>query len=537
MTLGESVPAGAPSDAGGRGDRLPWALALLALILYILTLAPGVQWGDAGKFQRMAWQREVRFDEAGHPIWVLLVHPLARWSGLDPARAANLSSALLSALALVPAFRLARAIGAGRRAAGLCCLALAVSHTWWLHAVVAEVYALNSLVSLLLLRACLAVSDGWGRPPSSGALWRLGAAAGVFGGNHPALLLWLPGLAVLVATSVRAGRASRGAALAAAAGLAIGLAPFVAARAAWTRVESTWTVTSRLLAGLVAPFQEPRLYLEIGGYLLYQFPLPLVPLAAAAGAFRLWRRRRSLATALACVSLANLLFVLAHDVKDRFAFCLPVYLLIAVTAAPGLEAIDGLLGPMSVRARRALWAAAWALAVGLPPLAYHQAPALLAPRLAEGPGLLRGLPHRDAAGWYLRPGKRGDAGARRFAEESLAHLPAGSVLIADHTPAAPIEFLIAVEGRRPDVTVFWVPPAGQLANALRATAEGRPVFIAATDSYYAVEDLMGSFHIEPAGPIHRLVPRSHGPAGAAGDGRASPRRAQAGPLRCAPAPS
>jgi hypothetical protein len=119
----------------------------------------------------------------------------------------------------------------------------------------------------------------------------------------------------------------------------------------------------------------------------------------------------------------------------------------------------------------------------------------------------RTLPGRISASYFLYPGKAGENGARRFTDEALAILPPRSVLIADHTLAAPLDYAQVVEGRRPDVEIYYLFPPRQVEACLAIAAQGREVFIAATDSYYDVEGLRQRFEIAPAGPLHRLIPR------------------------------
>ena len=102
---------------------LPIIVALVAFGFYFYTLAPGLLWGDSAKFQRMAWEQELRFDEAGHPAWVLIMHSVARLHGVDPARACNIASAVLSAVALLFVFRIMRRLGASAPASVIATLA------------------------------------------------------------------------------------------------------------------------------------------------------------------------------------------------------------------------------------------------------------------------------------------------------------------------------------------------------------------------------------------------------------------------------
>jgi len=483
------------------------AVVLAALALYLVTLAPGLLWGDSARFQRMAWEGEMRFDESGHPLWVLAAHLFTSIPGMDPARGSNLLSAILSALALWPAWRIMRRLGASADAASIACLALAVSHTYWFHAVITEVYALNSLVMLLLLDAALSA------PPTDLVLFSAGLACALGGSNHPLVFLWAPGLLWIL---VQGGRRSLapGRWIALASGAALGIAPWLWLRSGVGRGETVTILARRLLGALVSPEGKGGDLLRFGGYLLYQFPVPILLLAAAMGYRRLPRELRQ---GFGLLYICSAAFAFSYPVQDRFAFYLPSYLVLALVAAPGIDALASRLAgggsgvrppdpsPSGAARRRSALAAILAAVAIAPPILYRLAP--LAASAIPEVGSIRSIPWRDAALYHLYPGKGGDDGARRFCEESFAVMPPRSLLIADDPLAEPFDYLQLVEGKRTDVEVFYVSPARQLQVAMSKIRLGRAVFLAARDRYYEVAGLERLLEVVPAGPIFRLHPK------------------------------
>jgi len=474
-------------------------VVLAALVFFLATLAPGLLWGDSARFQRMAWEGEMRFDEGGHPLWVLLAHPFTKIPGLDPAYGCNLMSALLSALALWPAFRIMRRLGASETASSIACLALAVSHTYWFHATITEVYALNSLVMLALLDVATSAlggaSGGETLPPSDLGLFAAGLACALGGANHNLVFLWIPGLAWMLLAAYRAGRVRLPGLLAAAAGFALGLAPYLWLRSGVGRGEMVVALAERLLGVLLSPSGKLGDAARFGAYLLYQFPVPVILVAAAAGVRRV---PLALRLGLALLYICSAGFAFSYPVQDRFAFYLPSYLVIALLAAPGIDLFLERVGH-----RRLAVAALFVVAVVVPPIVYRLAP-LAATSIPEVRSV-RAIPGRDAALYHLYPGKRGDDGARRFCEEAFAVLPPRTLLIADDTLAEPFDYLQVVEGKRTDVEVFYVSPSRQRQVAASKARLGRAVFLAARDAYYNVQDLGRRFEIVPEGPIYRLV--------------------------------
>jgi hypothetical protein len=143
-------------------DRLLTAgLGVAALVLYWSTLAPTVLEADAGEFQFVPWLPGIAHP-TGYPLYVLLGW---LWSHLlplgDVAWRMNLLSAVCAAVAVMVLYRLtglilaqvlpqtpavARLVSAAVAAA-----TFAVSQTFWLLSLIAEVYTLHVLLLGLML--------------------------------------------------------------------------------------------------------------------------------------------------------------------------------------------------------------------------------------------------------------------------------------------------------------------------------------------------------------------------------------------------
>jgi hypothetical protein len=372
--------------------------------------------------------------------------------------------------------------------------------------VLAEVYALNSLAMLVVLYAAMRALGPDGAPPGKAALLGAGLVAGLASGNHGLVLLWIPGLAWLAWRARRIGRLTAWDLAGAAGAFAVGVAPFVAARLTVARGTSLVSVVSRLTRQIILPTDPARDAVQWAGFLVYQFPLLVILAALVFGVARLRRERPDCLGGLLILYVCSAGFAFGYQVKDRFAFYLPSYLIVALAAAPGLDRLMRRFGG-GVAGRAASLIIAGLLCVVAPPIIYGLA-ASRAEALTVWKGLsARTLPGRDPAGYFLYPGKAGEDGARRFADEALRILPVRSVLIADPTLAAPLKYAQVVEGRRLDVEIYYVSPARQVEACLAIASQGRQVLIAATDSYFDAEGLSQRFEIAPAGPLHRLIPR------------------------------
>src|SRR5712692_3794749 len=136
-----------------------------ALAFYAATLAPAVIWGDSAMLSVDALSRSVSLGTAGdHPLFVLVASGFAALPG-DVARNVDFAAAFFGALTVMLVYRCGRLLGASRPAAATGAAALCVSHAFWLHSVIAEVYTANAFflaaVMNLLLEWRRRISWGW----------------------------------------------------------------------------------------------------------------------------------------------------------------------------------------------------------------------------------------------------------------------------------------------------------------------------------------------------------------------------------------
>lgn len=481
--------------APGSPDR--WAAVMLlaaGLALYIGTLAPTVLWGDDAGLQRQAALLELRGGTLGHPLWVLLAHGLTRLPWGDAAWRANLLAALAGAATLPLAYFLARREGASPWGAVATAGMLGFSHTFWLHAVRAEVYTLLlwfwCAVALLLptrhaRRQAL-------RGGLAGFLWGLGLA------NHILLAALVPGA---VAWLWRA-RPPRRAVAFLGAGVGLGLVP-LAWLAAHTPPSQVYAPLPEVAQGILRPEAwqvRPRDLALALGYAAYQFPLTGLLAVPGTVALGRGRHRRSLAWFLWWV--VPWLLALRHHVPDQYVFYLPSYLPLALACGLGYERLAEKV-PGGKKARAVLLALCLALPVGT----YRLAPEVAA-RLPVVPLPVRQVPGRDPWRFFLWPPKRGEWGARAYGEAALGSAAPGALILADWTLQAPLEYLQDVEGTRPDVAVVGtgdlkVPQAAFLRQACRA----RPCYLADVHPYYDLAAIGEDFAWVPEGVLYRLVPR------------------------------
>lgn len=404
------------------------AAAALLLCWYSLTMARGLLWFDTGELALVGAQFGLGHPP-GQPVYTLLLGIFARLPGVDPLVGMNLFSALCAALCALPAAALLRRLVPDLSPVGrlLCLLAVGALAPVWDQATRIELYALATLLALIILAGAAA------RPTAATRWAGLGALVGLLIGVNPIFAI----AAALGAGLFAAPHLKRSGALIGATGAAAVSAVGVGALG-YLYAFAVRDATDRLVWGPLRTGADWLAYLggrdysqtahaawgKVPGHLLDwlswlsgQGALPVV-LVGLLG----WGLQRDTRRGLVLLALPLLAGV-------AFTFTYGVYF-------PEVPDYNGYLNP-------ALWLAV--VGVGVLAARIHVAVAgvLLVATLVIGE---RPVWDRSRAGIDL---------PRRLATRLLADLPPRAVLIvqSDHL-VFPLMYLQAVEGQRPDVVVF-----------------------------------------------------------------------------------
>ncbi len=129
-------------------------IGVLALALYVRTLAPDVLYHDSGEFQALTYTLGMTHS-TGYPVYLLAARVVGFLPLYSPAWRVNLFSALCAAWTVGGVYLLARYFTPNRIGAALGSTALALSYTFWSQAIIAEVYTpgMAVLTTVLLLLA------------------------------------------------------------------------------------------------------------------------------------------------------------------------------------------------------------------------------------------------------------------------------------------------------------------------------------------------------------------------------------------------
>ncbi len=482
---------------------MPLAMLVLAGLVYFLTLAPTIGWGDSADLAlRIVSNVDHSFDGTSrdYVFWRAAASLFQAIPYGDAATRANLFTAFCGALTVgIIAFTAHYLTGrafAGVVAGG----ALLVSHSFWFLSVTAEVYTFNAV----LVFGCYAVFIVWWRNERPGWLVLAAVLAGLALFHHasglilvatlaPALLLRLRQLSVATILLAVLGF------FAASAPYWLGVYPQIMAGRPFLDALGLATPDNALFNK--APLREA---IKFAAFAFYNFPavtfLLIVLGKVAMVRQRLWQLLPMLAWA------ALLIFAgITSTVPDKFNIYVMAYPALAVLAGVGAAALSPRWA--GTLARRALIVA---LVLLVPPAGYAATVAIARQFHLDLTGA-RQVPFRDTNAYFLAPWKQDETGPHHFAERALAGLDHGALLLADYTLFKPLLFVHAVGGVRPDVQVIETGAvfAQGIAAYIATVPCDRAVYLASDSPpvYYQLDRVATAYRLVPAGGLFRVEGR------------------------------
>ena len=480
------------------------------LLLYALTCAPGVLWQDSGMFQFRVWHRDVAGIQGlplAHPLYILMAKAFC-WLPLGPfAFRVNLFSGVCAAIALGILADLLYSLTRSKWSAVCGAVLLGVSHTFWMHAVIAEVYSLYAMALLgelwLMERFFSTRRRVW-----------LFAALFVNGlnlSNHLLAILHWPAYVGIIIWALRTKAVT------------LRWLPLLPLIVLFGGLQYVALVAAKILAGrpvgdtlaeaLVGPperaeivlthtFAIGQLVVRAAQYFVLNFPTPLAILAPMGfwAACRHAEHRR-MALFAGGIFVVGFVFAFRYRVPDQFVFYYPCYVIFAFFATLAIP---------SVARSRALQVICLIFAL-LPAGIYEWAPRLARDR-GLSLGLQREIPYREGYSYFLRPRKNGDDGAERFAREALATAAPNGLLIGDSTIMNAVTYVRDVQGVCPNVALSFasdVRPTAPVLRSVRPQTIGPFVWkrtaYACTDApAYLPRWLPEVYDLSPVGVVYRI---------------------------------
>jgi len=427
-----------------RSRLAPVLLALVLGTVYLATLLPGVgHEADTGEMQFCGYVLGVPHP-TGYPTYVLLNHLFTRALPLGSvAWRANLLSAVFAVAAALLLYRLVLSLGARPAAALSAALTFGVTPTFWLHAVVAEVYSLH----VLFVAATALAFLRWRRTGADRDLFVAGAVLALSFTHHLTTVTLLPAVAFLVLTT--APRTLLDPRKLAALVVFAALAALPYAYLVWrSRDPQTPYLAAETsdLSSLLAHVSGAQFRVDMAPFTAEQLLRVRLPLLLS----RWWREFHALLLLvplglvrmkdrpahafLGLVFAGSFLFALNYRVRDVEVFLLPCHLVTAVYIGLGLDLVlDRLSRPVG-----------WAVAAVLP----------LALGLSQV-GEVQRAKGEDAA-----------VRVRRLVETR-----GPALLLTSYHDFQFVNYMMLVEGR----TGVFAIPDGSLATVRRYLVEGRPL--------------------------------------------------------------
>ncbi len=447
----------------------PTIVGAIALVVYALTLMPGMAFGDWGEMQTVPHVLGIAHP-TGYPTYIVLSW-LAHLVPLGSiAFRANLLSAILVSGALATTVAILMRLGTRPVLAAAAATVLGAITTVWAAATVAEVNPLHLLfVALLLHRALLWEDRRWTRDLVLGALL-LGLALG----NHMLIVFVGPFIALFVLWVGRREIAARPWILAPAIAVgALGVSvylyiPLAANGPSPLQYNDPVTLDTVLWLASGTQFRDQFGFLSASGLsevraslgdalwpLLADRATPVVPILGSIGLVVLIGRRPAIGLMCVGVLLANVYIWATYHRLEHYL--LVPWLLLAIGAGVALESVARALAsrpawPRKLNLGRLVGAGALAFALGL------------------------------AVTNWQGADRSGDRTAEVFVDTVLDALPQDAAILSEWDGSTPLWHAQHVLGRRPDVLIVddtnivfegWATRERRIASLICQ----RPVFI------------------------------------------------------------
>jgi hypothetical protein len=435
---------------------------LAALMLYVATGSPGVEWQDSGvhQYRIVAGQLE-------HPFGLALSHPLHYWLGRaalhvplgDPLHRLNLLSGVFGALAVGVLAGLLVRMTRSALAAVFAAAALALAHSFWQLSGRTDTYT----VAAALLTIEWALLWRYARTQRPAWLIAVFAVNGLHVADHLLGLLPLATYSVLLIERLVRRRIAPVWLPVAIVVWVMGSEPY------WTLVLHSWhqtgelasTLRSALFGGtlhgktwtrgvlnVLPSWSQTKLAVASYGYC---FPSAAV-LVALFGVLRRPRgRRRLFRYVLIAQTVLILVFVGRYNIPDVYKYFVPVCVVTALWFGVGASALLRGWG----RGAGRVWLVAALVANAVLPLAVYYYFPLVAQQHGWLRSRMRAIPYRNEYLHFFRPWRFADDSAAVFAREALAAITPDHWLLADSTTAFTVAVSDLVYGGPPDARVYW----------------------------------------------------------------------------------
>jgi hypothetical protein len=490
-----------------------WYISVLccALVLYVVSCAPGALWQDSGLIQYRIWHNDIEGFlglAISHPLFYILAIG-AKYVPLGEfGHRVNLVSAIAAAVAVANLFLLVRLWLGKNVPAVVTAVTFAVSHTFWRHASIIETYTLWTAI----FSAELIMLLQYARTRRVGYLYWLGLLNGLAIAVH--MLASIPFLCYavfLVVQLVRKEIRSKDLGIIALLWIA-GALPYeyliiknMVKTGDVAGVLASAAFGARWQAEVLSTSLSMRIVRENLLFILLNFPTPNI-LLFLVGCFGLSENSPSCGFRNVMVGLIVLFFVFAfrYTIPDRYAFFIPFYCVASIFIGLGAHLLQE-------RINRSVFVYVVLVFSFMPAGVYAGAPRL-AEKMQLNLGTRGDIAYRNDYKYFLQPWKTGYKGAERFAEEALDAVERDAVICADSTTVAPLLYVQEVKGKRRDVKIAYGTVSSEDApqlngETIRQLLEEVSVYVVSPKAGYCPAFILDDYDFVPTGVLWRVVDR------------------------------
>jgi hypothetical protein len=496
----------------GKKPKLSWLyIGVLgcALVLYVVSCAPGALWQDSGLIQYRIWHNDIEGLlglALSHPLFYIIAIAVKYVPLGEFFYRINLVSAFAGAVTIANVFLLVRLWLNRNFPAAVAAVTLAVSHTFWSHAGIIETYTLWAAIFTIELIMLLQ----YVKTHRVAYLYWLGLLNGLAIAVHnlasiPFLCYAVFFITFLVKKNIR----FRDLVIITFSWI-IGALPYE--YLIIKNIIQTGDVTGTLASAafgirwkvvvLNATLSE-EIIRENFLFILLNFPTPNL-LLFFAGLLGLYRVSSSRYFRNILLGLIVLFFIFAfrYNVPDRYAFFLPFYCMASIFVGLGTYLLKE-------RVNRKVFAYLILLFCILPVGVYAVVP-VLAEKMQFNLGTRDNIPYRNDYKYFLQPWKTGYRGAERFADETLDAVENKAIIFADSTTVAPLLLMQEVKGKRPDVKVVSGFISSKNApsfneHTIEQLLQGRAIYVVSQQPGYCPSFVLDNYNLVPSGLLWRVV--------------------------------
>lgn len=426
---------------------------LIAGVLYVATCAPGPLWQDSGMYQYRIWHNDIE-----GRLGLALSHPLYHIIGIgvkqiplgEFAHRINLISAIAAAFTIANLFLLMRIWLDKLLPALLTALCLALSHTFWRHAVIAETYTLYTA----LFSAELLMLLQYFKKRRVGYLYLLGLCNGLAIANHMFAVIAFACYLVFCIILLKRKHIKLGHFRNIILIWIIGAAPYgylivkeIIQGGSFSATIASAFFGDKWLGNVLNVSLSGKLIKENLILIAYNFPSPNIILFFA-GLYGLTKVPHGFGFAKVLLALLILYFIFAYryTVPDRYAFFIPFYCLVSVLIGVGFDLLITMF-----KYKILCW---MAFIFALLPIPIYLAVPFIAEKFEFNLSTRADVPYRNDYTWFLQPWKLGYRGAERFAEEVFEKLEPEAVVYADNTMVYTLLYRQEVKVKRADIRII-----------------------------------------------------------------------------------